>query len=254
MIAGVRAVIRAIMVIFIIFPIGLIQSCLMWLPRPVFYFFPQLLCKLVLRAVGIKLEIRGNISSERPTLFIANHASYLDIVVLQAAIKASFISKSEVARWPVFGWLAKLQDTIFINRTRVEAKNQTEILTDRLKSGGDLILFPEGTTGDGCRILPIKSSLLGVAPLAKVVQPVTVAFTALDGIPPGRTFRYMYAWIGDEDLPLHMFRILTMGDMTVRVTFHEAIRDGLDNRKALAARLETVMREGLNDTLTGQAA
>jgi 1-acyl-sn-glycerol-3-phosphate acyltransferase len=255
MITVVRAITRVILVFLIVFPIGWIQSCLQWLlPRPAFYVFPQWLCQGVLWALDIRLDVRGKKCTERPVLYVANHASYLDIIVLQAVIKASFISKAEVARWPLFGWLAKLQKSIFIQRVRSQAAEHTDLVAARVKAGGDLILFPEGTTGDGSRILPVKSSLLGVAPLAKAVQPVTVAFTALDGIPPGRTFRYMYAWVGDEDLQDHILRILTMGDMTLVVTFHEPIRDGLDNRKKLAARIETVMRAGLNANLTGRAA
>ena len=255
MVTAIRATVRVILVCLIIFPIGIIQSCLQWLPFPQFYIFPQWLCQGVLWALGIRLEIRGTPTHDHPTIFVANHSSYLDIAVLQAAIKASFISKSEVAGWPVFGWLAKLQKSIFIDRSnRGDVKNQADQIALRLQAGGDLILFPEGTTGDGSRILPVKSSLLGAAPLAKAVQPVTVAFTALDGLPPGRTFRYLYAWIGDEDLPPHMKRILTMGDMTIRVTFHDPIRDGLDNRKLLAARIEQSMRDGLNKDLTQRAA
>lgn len=250
MVTALRAAWRVIMVCLIIFPIGCIQSCLQWLlPRPAFYVFPQWLCQGALWALGIRLHIRGTRCDDRPVLFVANHASYLDIVVLQAVIKASFISKSEVARWPVFGWLANLQKSIFIHRTRGDTKNQTEAISNRLQAGGNLILFPEGTTGDGSRILPVKSSLLGPASLAKAVQPLTIAFTALDGLPPGRTFRYMYAWIGDESLPPHMKRILTMGDMDLVVTFHEPIRDGLDNRKALAQRIETALRTDLNNAL-----
>lgn len=255
MVTAVRAAVRVLLVVCIIFPIGWVQSCLQWLlPRPAFYVFPQWLCQGVLWALGIRMEVRGAPSMDRPVLFVANHASYLDIVVLQSVIKGSFISKSEVARWPVFGWLAKLQKSIFIHRTRGDTRNQTEAISERLNMGGNLILFPEGTTGDGSRILPVKSSLLGVASLARAVQPVTIAFTALDGLPPGRTFRYLYSWIGDESLPPHMKRILTMGDMTLTVTFHPPITDGLDDRKALARRIEDALREDLNRALTGTAA
>lgn len=250
-----RAIVRVILVFLIVFPIGWIQSCLQWLlPRPAFYVFPQWLCQGILWALNIKVEISGAPSTDRPTLYVANHASYLDIVVLQAAIKASFISKAEVKNWPLFGWLAQLQKSIFIVRDRAQAVQHGDMVAERLKAQGNLILFPEGTTGDGCRILPVKSSLLTVAPLAKAVQPVTVAFTALEGLPPGRTFRFYYAWVGDEDLQDHLKRLLCMTEMTVKVKFHEPIRDGLDNRKTLAKRIETIMQDDLNAMITDRPA
>jgi len=255
MLATLRGIWRIILLALVILPCMTLQFLFLWLPRPYFYFFPALLSKGVLWALDIKLDIRGAPSTETPTLFLANHSSYLDITILQALLPVSFISKVEVAKWPLFGQLAHLEGCIFIDRTdRADTKNQMEVISKRLKSGGNLVLFPEGTTGDGARILPIKSSLLGVAPMAKAVQPITIAFTALDGIPPGRTFRYYYAWIGDESLPPHMWRILTAGDMTVTVTYHDPIYDGLDNRKALGKRVEDVMRRGLSKSLSQRTA
>ncbi len=255
MLASLRGIIRIILLALVIIPCATMQCLFIWLPRPYFYFFPALLSKGVLWALDVKLDIRGRPSTETPTLFLANHSSYLDITILQALLPVSFVSKSEVARWPLFGQLAYLEGCIFIDRAnRGDTKNQSEVISRRLKSGGNLVLFPEGTTGDGARILPVKSSLLGVAMEAKAVQPITIAFTALDGIPPGRTFRYYYAWIGDESLPPHMWRVLTSGDMTVTVTYHDPIYDGLDNRKALAKRVEDALRSGLNGALTSRAA
>lgn len=253
MVTAIRAIIRVFLVLGIILSCGFMQFLCLWLPRPQFYFWPSLLCKGVLWALDIKLEISGEVSKVAPTLFLANHASYIDIIILQALVPASFVSKAEVAKWPLFGQLAYLEGCIFIHRKRSETKNQAEEISRRLKSGGNLVLFPEGTTSDASRILPLKSSLLGVATEVKAVQPITIGFTALDGLPPGRTFRYYYAWMGDESLPPHMWRILTMGDMTVRVKFHEAIQDNLGDRKALAARVETVMRESLSQSLTKTA-
>jgi 1-acyl-sn-glycerol-3-phosphate acyltransferase len=253
MIAYLRAFFRVIALLLITLIIGGLQTLLMWLPRPYFYYLPNLWGRLAVWAFGIKMIYRGKPYMDRPTIFIANHSSYLDIITLSAALKACFISKASVEHWPIAGWLAQIQGTVFINRRREEAKKQADILADRVQSGDNLILFAEGTTSDGNRLLPLKSSLLGVAQYAKAVQPVTLAFTALDGIPVGRSFRYLYAWIGDESMPPHFIRLLLQGEMEVTVTFHEPIRADLDNRKALANQLETTMREGLNQALNHQA-
>lgn len=253
MIAVCRAIFRVIFLLIVTGIIGGLQTLFIWLPRPYFYFFPNLYGRLATWGLGIKLIIRGDVSKTRPTIYIPNHASYLDILTLSAATHACFISKADVKNWPIFGWLAQIQGSIFINRNPVEAKKQTEELINRVKSGDNLILFAEGTTGDGNRILPLKSSLLGIAQYAKAVQPVTVAFTALDGIPVGRTFRNLYAWIGDETLPPHVRRLLMQAEMEVMITFHEPIRTGLDDRKTLARDVENAMRIGLNQALHHQA-
>ena len=133
----------------------------------------------------LKPVVLGRPSTERPTLFVSNHTSYLDIEVLGALIIGSFVAKTEVAGWPLFGFLARLQETVFINRAvRQDARRQSETLSGRLAAGDSLILFPEGTSSDGNRVLPFKTALFAVAaqriddrPL--VVQPVSITAVAL---------------------------------------------------------------------------
>ena len=101
--------------------------------------------------------------SGQPTLFLSNHVSYFDITVLGALIDGSFVAKSEVAGWPLFGMLAKLQRTVFVVRRQGQAGAQRDAVAERLTRGENLIVFPEGTSGDGTRALPFKSSLLAAA-------------------------------------------------------------------------------------------
>ena len=96
-------------------------------------------------------------------LFVANHISYLDITVLGSLIAGSFVAKTEVARWPLFGWLAKLQRSVFVDRQVRSTAQQRDAIAERLAAGDALILFPEGTSGDGNRVLPFKSALFSVA-------------------------------------------------------------------------------------------
>src|SRR5690606_14738865 len=140
---------------------------------------PVFFHRTCLRVIGIRIDQRGTPAAARPTLYVSNHSSYLDIVVLGALLPASFVAKAEVAGWPLFGLLSKLQRTVFIDRRRGSTLLQREAIADRLKAGDNLILFPEGTSNDGNRTLPFRSALLSVAeeapegspPLA--VQPVS---------------------------------------------------------------------------------
>lgn len=212
------------------------------------------------RLMGFKLEVSGEISPEHPTLFVANHASYLDITMLGAVIPGSFIAKSEVAGWPIFGTLARLQRTVFIQRKRTEAAGQRDGIKERLAKGDDLILFPEGTSSDGNRTLPFKSALFSVADLevngAKlIVQPVSIAYTKLDGVAIGRALRPFFAWYGDMDLAPHLWRVLGLGTVTVDIRFHPPRRmSDLGSRKALADYCHTAVAHGVSDAVAGQPA
>src|SRR5579862_9478658 len=124
-------------------PLMLVQAALLamhsrWARRlPVAYH------RICCRILGIELEIHGSPSEHRPTLVVANHSSYLDITVLAATVEGGFVSKAEVARWPLFGWLAKLQGTVFVERAnRVGAARQRDEIRQRLDEGDNLILFP----------------------------------------------------------------------------------------------------------------
>jgi 1-acyl-sn-glycerol-3-phosphate acyltransferase len=121
------------------------------------------------RILGIAIKRRGRLSRKRPTLFAANHVSYLDIAVLGALVRGSFVAKSEVRDWPLFGLLAKLQSTVFVERRVRRAMRHRDEMAERLAAGRNLILFPEGTSSDGNRVLPFKSALLSVAEVRPAV-------------------------------------------------------------------------------------
>lgn len=209
--------------------------------------------------LGFILEKRGTIATGPSTLFVVNHCSYLDIKLLGAAIPASFIAKAEVARWPLFGWLAKLQRTVFVERERrTKTAAQRDEVGRRLEAGDNLILFPEGTSGDGNRILPFKSALfsvaerrIGGAPI--VVQPVTIAYVRLDGMPIGHALRPLFAWYGDMDMARHVWRAAGLGDCTVSIEFHPTVTiEAFGSRKALAEHCRTVIAAGMDRALTGR--
>jgi 1-acyl-sn-glycerol-3-phosphate acyltransferase len=182
----------------------------------------------------------GRPEETRPVLFVGNHVSYIDITVLGSVLEASFVAKSEVARWPLFGILAKLQRTVFVERQSLRAVDQRDAIAQRLEAGDGLILFPEGTSSDGIRVLPFKSALFGVAerqsgsgPL--VVQPFSLAYTHINGLPMGRDWQPLIAWYGDMALMPHMLRFLSLGIVRAEVRFHEPVTiGGFESRKDLA--------------------
>ena len=214
--------------------------------------------RMVCRLFGIELDVRGDMSNTHPTLFVANHASYIDIEILGSLIEGSFIAKAEIADWPFFGLLAKLQRSIFVERRGPRVREQREMLLDRLRSGDNLILFPEGTSNDGNRTLPFKSSLFAIADFETAngrlaVQPVSIAYTHLDGIPLGRHLRPFFAWYGDMDLVPHLWSLVRLGRLTARVQFHPPVTlDDFPSRKEMADYCQRVVAGGVSSALAGR--
>ncbi|WP_207455805.1 lysophospholipid acyltransferase family protein [Azospirillum sp. SYSU D00513] len=220
---------------------------------------PLLYHRVCARLVGIEILVRGTPAGSGPVLFVSNHSSYLDITVLGALIPGSFVAKSEVAGWPLFGMLAKLQRTVFVERkARGTVGRQRDELKARLEAGDSLILFPEGTSSDGNRTLPFKTALFAAAGLRiadrpLTVQPVSVTATRLDGIPMGVAFRPFYAWYGDMDLAPHLWQAFRQGRMTVEVEFHPPVTiDDVGSRKALAEHCRAAVAAGVARAVTGR--
>lgn len=217
---------------------------------------------LCARLLGFRVRTRGRPLTKGRVLYASNHASYFDIVILGSLLRASFIAKSEVKSWPGFGWLAMLQRTVFVERRRGRSKVHANAIADRLTRGDRLILFPEGTSNDGNRTLPFKSSMFAAAipsgateaPLEDLkVQPVSITYTRLNGMPMGRGLRPFYAWYGDMDLVPHLLGALALGRVDVEVEFHAPV-DPKDfpNRKALSAHCERAVSGGVSRALSGR--
>jgi lyso-ornithine lipid O-acyltransferase len=232
-----------------------IQAALLAIKSPRARRFPLFYHRCMCRVLGIRLVRRGAISTHRPTLFISNHTSYLDIAIMGAAIEGSFVSKAEVSRWPIFGWLAKLQRTVFVERAdRAGAARQRDEIRARLDEGDNLILFPEGTSGDGIHMLPFKTTLFAAAMDERVVvQPVSVVFRLLDGIPLGRFYRPFFAWYGDMTMAPHLWTMLGLGQLTVVMTFHEPVRlKDFGSRKLLSEHCAKIIADGMGAMLAGR--
>ena len=236
-----------------------VQFVLLTAGRRTRHAFPQFYHRIVLRLIGLNLDVRGRPCRHRPCLYVCNHTSYLDIPILGALIRGSFVAKAEVNTWPFFGLLARLQRTVFVDRRRIRIGQHMDAVSERLEAGEQLILFPEGTTGDGNRILPFKSALFASAQSQVrgkevTVQPVSLSYTRFSNLPMDREMRPLYAWYGDMDLLPHMWEMLKAGVVTVVVQFHPAttMAGAGGNRRSLARHCEAAVREGHSLALAGR--
>ncbi|MBV9550064.1 MAG: 1-acyl-sn-glycerol-3-phosphate acyltransferase [Alphaproteobacteria bacterium] len=214
----------------------------------------------VAKLFGLKLRVIGAPVTGEGVLLLANHTSWLDIVLFSAATPLCFVAKAEIARWPLFGTLARLQRTVFVARDR---RHQTGAVAEeigaRLAAGECLLLFPEGTSYDGNRVGPFKSALLGAAEARRAdgrhvtVQPVSAAFTGCQGMPMGREMRPFFAWFGDMEMVPHLWEALMAGPLDVTVEFHPPATLDQMSRKELAAQARQQIQAGLSRALAGRA-
>lgn len=217
--------------------------------------------RLFLRLFGIRVVVRGR--GPEPgvaTLVLANHVSWLDIPVMGSLMPLSFIAKSEIAGWPLVGLLARLQRCVFIDRARRRATAEVNAVVGRRLARGDVIvLFPEGTTGDGTRILPFRSSLVGAARAALVdpsgeggapgqirLQPLAISYVGRDGLPVTRRERPAIAWYGDMELGPHLAGFVRGGPLDIVVSWGEPVPFGpATNRKSATGDAETAVRRAI---------
>ncbi len=225
--------------------------------------FPHHYHRLVCRLIGAHITMLGTPVQDKGVLMAANHTGWLDIPVLSACARVSFIAKSEITNWPFFGLLARLQRTIFINRgDKARILEDRDRIRQRLIKGDALVIFPEGTSTDGNRVLEFKSAFLSSAELPldndkeharhPPVQPVSIAYVGLHGIPMGRENRPFFAWYGDMELVPHLWEAFELGPIDVVVEFHPPLTvDEAGGRKELTAAAERAVRDGVARALAG---
>ena len=229
-------------------PLMPLQQLFLWLSPRLARAFPMHYHRLVCRILGIRIEVVGQVPEQGPLLIASNHVSWLDIVILSSVAPVSFVAKRDVAKWPFFGTLARLQRTVFVDRDRRHATGDSrDEMRKRLTSGEILVLFAEGTSGDGRSVLPFKSSFFGAAEVPGVlVQPVTLAYRGHRNLPMNRRMLPSYAWYGDMDLVPHLMGALRSGPIEVTVICHTPLSlSGELNRKVLARHAEEEVRRGL---------
>lgn len=242
-------------------PLMPIQAALLRVSPKAARRFPHWYHRQVCRLMGIKLEVEGTVSRDAPVLLVCNHTSWLDIPVLSALAPVSFVAKKEVGGWPFVSSLARLQRSVFIDRTRRHATGDaaSEIM-GRLSIGDTIVLFPEGTSSDGNTVLPFKTSLFGAvkgseAPLLQqiVVQTAAVVYTHRHGIPLTRAERPSVGWYGDMEMQQHAWEVLKSGPLTVTIRVSPPVPlDRFADRKELALRSEREIRRAVLGILRGR--
>lgn len=211
--------------------------------------YHRILCRLL----RVSVRVEGTIRHDQPMLILSNHVSWIDIVVLSAVLPLSFIAKREVGGWPVFGTLARLQRTVFVNREQRSKTRQTnQELGQRLSNGDAMVLFAEGTTSDGLRILPFRSPLVGAARQALLdghpeetilIQPVCILYTHRNGLPLSRADMPHIGWYGDMELLPHLTSVITAGPLDVQIAFGQPIAYTTDSdRKQITRQAEAEVR------------
>ncbi|EBA17838.1 acyltransferase, putative [Roseobacter sp. SK209-2-6] len=224
----------------------LVERPLYGLHRPLTPYITQFVCRNAFRVLGMQFQTKGTLMKQQG-IVVANHSSWLDIFALNARKRVYFVSKAEVASWPGIGWLARATGTVFIERNPKKAKEQTLLFESRLKAGHKLLFFPEGTSTDGRRVLPFKTTLFAALFQEELredsyVQPVSVVFTA----PSGEEPRF-YGWWGDMEFGPHLLKTLAAKRQgRVELVYHDALKvSDFANRKQLASQCEEAVRQGL---------
>lgn len=207
---------------------------------------PVFFHKCIVKLLDINITVSGEPSNHRPLLIASNHVNWLDIIILSATVPVSFIAKSQIRFWPIFGQFAQLQRSVFIKREdRRKVGDQNNAITKRLKQGDVIVLFGEGTTADGHNIYPFKSALfeaiLNVGDKQGMVQPVALCYNRLHGMPIGRQWRHKVAIPADTSLIAHLVWALKTGALDVTVQFGKPIK-AKGTRKTITDKAYTAVR------------
>ena len=219
---------------------------------------PQMWHRMVASALGVKVSLSGELASGA-VLYVSNHLSWLDIPVLGSKLHGSFVAKAEVGAMGFMGFLADMQRTIYVERgRRSSSASQADTIQERLLQGDNIILFPEGTSNDGVRMLPFKSTLFSVMDGKRMeavrIQPVTIAYTHLNGLPLTRSRMVEIAWIGDVALGSHAMDLMRLGRIAARIQCHPPVRRAdFADRKALARHCQAVIGGSYRQLVRGHA-
>ncbi len=209
--------------------------------------------KGALRIIGVKVGQNGyeNIPDEA-VMFVSNHTSYLDILVLGSKIKVRFTPKIEISRWPIMNILVNMTLPVYIHRNKSKSLEQKQRIKEIIEGGDSILVFPESTTNDGKEVLPFKSSLFGVAegepgdedPIA--IQPISIVYTHIDGEPANAGNMDKVAWYGDMKFLPHFWNLLRAKGAKVKIMYHsELYYEDFGDRKSLSKHCEEVISKGV---------
>lgn len=251
-----RAAFRITVFLLSIFITSLIQAPLLWITKgPASDVIPRIWYRFVVWLFGVQLDIMGTPHKTSQTLYISNHMSSIDVAVLGGLVKGCMISRGDVRDWPILGPFSRLAQTIYVARKRSSVQSENNILSNTLKSGKNLIMFPEGTSSDGRTVLPFKSAFFAMLfdpnTPKMMVQPISIILKSVNGQKPERQeIRDLYAWHTgmDESVPEHLWRFASTSGAHLQIIFHPPLNPhDFKDRKSLAQRCEEIVSRALND-------
>ena len=225
----------AILIPWILF-ISSIHLIISLISKRFFSFFFSLFFKGIINIIGVKVNVSG-LQEKRKTLFVSNHISYLDIIVYGSLINTVFVAKSEIKKWPIINKLCTIAKTIFVERNNIRSlRNQISLIEKSLQKDTNVLFFPEGTSSDGSKVLRFKSSLFSIVDSKGLgefyIQPISLSYNKLDGLPMNKFYKPFLAWFGGMALFSHLWKFLGLGTSEVKVTFHKAKKfSSFSNRK-----------------------
>ena len=218
-----------------------------------FFVFYKFLFLGIRKIFGIKLKVSGE-QEEKRVMFISNHISYLDIIILGSEVNAVFVAKSEIRNWPIINKLCMLGKTIFVERNNPRSvKKQAGFIKENIENGLNVILFPEGTSSDGSKVLSFKSSLFGVVDYKELrnykLQPISISYNKLDGLPLVKIHRPFLAWFGAMNLAPHVWQFLGLGTSEVNIRFHKSEKFSTfsDRKEACTYCFERISKQVIKD-------
>ena len=252
----IRVIRRLLLILSWTVPCFAIQALLILLPGGAARWFQRVYWSGMCGILGLGIRTIGapaqRTAEGRPVVYVSTHSSWLDVLVLGARLDASFIAKEEIAKWPVVSWIARLGRTVYVRRVRASTARERDEMRARLAAGDSLILFPEGTTSDGSRVMPFRSAFLSIAELpvspdgrTAIVQPISLVYDRLGGLPIGRATRGIFAWYGDMDLASHFWRIGQERGLRASMTLHTPLDPAtFASRKALTEAVWHIAADG----------
>jgi 1-acyl-sn-glycerol-3-phosphate acyltransferase len=249
--------IRALIIAVVFFTMTPLLISIQWLlgklGLPGWGFISSNYYRLLRSLLRVHVRVDGAPVRDRAVLYVSNHVSWVDIVAIGSLAPVAFVAKREVRSWPLVGITAELQRTVFVDRNRRhQTADAVGEMVARLNGGTSVVLFAEGTSSDGNRVLPFRSALLGaVKHVAShsdaagdiLIQPMSISYVSTHGIPLGRQHRPLVAWYGDLDFMPHIKELIARGAVDAVVSYGEPVKiDAAIDRKALTRRLEGAVR------------
>jgi 1-acyl-sn-glycerol-3-phosphate acyltransferase len=256
-----RAV-RRVATVLLVLPFAMaVQGVLLLHPGREKVAFARFFWSSVARIIGLHVRVIGMPAggrrtaaerqtmnaAARPVIYVCNHSSWLDIPAVGGQENGRFVAKDDVASWPIISLVARLGRTVFVSRNRGSTLKERDEMQATLAGGDDLFLFPEGTSSDGSRVLPFRSSFFAAAygRAVPLVQPVSIVYDRLSGLPVTHASRGVFSWYGDMTLAPHVWQVAQWRGKRVSLLFHPPLDPAaFPDRKALAQATWQAVADG----------